>query len=158
MNLYWNKKGKYQTEYNTLFEKLVPVKGSSKTTNGELLRIASKLYYEFYNNGNCNSVEVLTENTQVECFECYGKGEINGELCDECCGEGVLHDEIETGVEILYSYKNDLQYIKAHIGCDDLISDIEKIMCDIQTTQNDEYYLTYESLINTVIEFITKNK
>jgi hypothetical protein len=52
---YWNDKGAFQAEYNELYEKHVPRSGSCSTLNGELIRAASRLSYEYYNNGNCNS-------------------------------------------------------------------------------------------------------
>lgn len=33
---------------------LVPPNGKAETKDGELLRVVSNLYYEYYNNGNCN--------------------------------------------------------------------------------------------------------
>jgi hypothetical protein len=52
---YWNETGAYQTEYDRLYKELVPNSGKSETLQGELIRAASRLNYEFYNNGNCNA-------------------------------------------------------------------------------------------------------
>lgn len=49
---YWNKTGKYQKEYEELFDKLVPADGMADTYAGELLRAASKLYYRYFNDGD----------------------------------------------------------------------------------------------------------
>lgn len=54
MTTYWNHEGKHQTEYNRLYEKLVPASGRAGTQHGELLRAICKLYYDYYNNGACN--------------------------------------------------------------------------------------------------------
>lgn len=54
---YWNGNGKHQEAYNKLFEELVPATGEATTEAGELLRIASRFYYEWFNNGNCNATE-----------------------------------------------------------------------------------------------------
>lgn len=53
---YWGKNGKFQKDYNRI-EKygLVPVSGASSCLEGELLRSASSLYYDLYNNGCCNN-------------------------------------------------------------------------------------------------------
>lgn len=53
-NSYWNNNGAYQTEYDELYDKLVPLKGEAKTIDGEKVRAVSRLFYEFCNNGNCN--------------------------------------------------------------------------------------------------------
>ena len=56
---YWNDDGKYQKAYNKLWKKLVPARGEAETVRGELLRAASKLYYDLFNNGlgNYNVLE-----------------------------------------------------------------------------------------------------
>lgn len=51
---YWDGKGEYQDEYNRLWDKLVPGSGSAETSHGELLRIISRIYYDWYNNGFAN--------------------------------------------------------------------------------------------------------
>lgn len=55
---YWNAEGAYQKEYDQLYEKLVPASGEAKTSDGELLRSITRLYYDYCNNGNGN---VFTE-------------------------------------------------------------------------------------------------
>lgn len=57
---YWNEKGKYQSEYDKLYEKYVPKEGKAKTKIGNILRLASKYYYDHLNNGSCN-VELFGE-------------------------------------------------------------------------------------------------
>jgi hypothetical protein len=52
---YWNNTGKYQEQYNNLKTGLLPPYGKAKTVEGELLRAASNLYYDYYNNGFCNN-------------------------------------------------------------------------------------------------------
>lgn len=52
---YWNEKGEYQKEYDELWPQLVPASGEAETANGEAIRCASRLYYEYYNNGNFNA-------------------------------------------------------------------------------------------------------
>lgn len=50
---YWNKKGKHQDLYKQV-EGLVPDVGEADDPNIELLRCASNVYYDAYNNGGCN--------------------------------------------------------------------------------------------------------
>ena len=52
---YWDEEGKYQEQYTTLFETLVPGQGNADTVAGELIRAASRLYYDCYNNGMGNN-------------------------------------------------------------------------------------------------------
>jgi hypothetical protein len=47
--------GRYQTEYNELFERLVPTSGPCETLEGELLRASSRIYHDYYNNGFGNN-------------------------------------------------------------------------------------------------------
>ena len=53
-NTYWNNKGKYQNEYAELWE-LVPSSGKCDTLAGEMIRAATRLCYDFYNNGMGNN-------------------------------------------------------------------------------------------------------
>lgn len=55
MDSYWNNKGKYQKEFESLFEHLVPVADNCETLGGELIRSANRLCYDFYNNGFGNN-------------------------------------------------------------------------------------------------------
>ena len=54
-NTYWNQTGKYQEQYNQMMDDLVPVSGKCDTLAGELVRSASRLGYDFYNNGMGNN-------------------------------------------------------------------------------------------------------
>lgn len=46
------KNGKYQNAYTFLFTKLIPKNGSSVYPLGEALRLISKVYYRYYNDGD----------------------------------------------------------------------------------------------------------
>ena len=48
---YWTNEGKHSGLYRLLWDKLVPAQGPSKAFHGEILRCASRLYYDLYNNG-----------------------------------------------------------------------------------------------------------
>jgi len=47
---YWNNEGTYEAEAATLQE-LVPALGKSDTFKGEIWRAATKIYYDYFNNG-----------------------------------------------------------------------------------------------------------
>ena len=53
-NTYWNNAGKYQADYDRLLL-LMPSMGQCDTVAGELIRSASRLGYDFYNNGMGNN-------------------------------------------------------------------------------------------------------
>jgi hypothetical protein len=59
---YWNQNGRYQAEYDELYELLVPAEGMAETLFGEVVRAASRLSWDYYNNGNMNACEV----TEIE--------------------------------------------------------------------------------------------
>jgi hypothetical protein len=50
---YW--RGGGDSEYQQLWNQLVPASGAAPTVEGELLRAASRLYYDWYNNGFGNN-------------------------------------------------------------------------------------------------------
>lgn len=106
---YWNSNGAYQKEFDELYDKLVPAQGEADTVHGEMLRAASRLFYDFCNNGNCNVIDVKTE-TETEyttCHNCNGSGEVytdddeeESETCPECRGSGEIEEEVEVDGEI----------------------------------------------------------
>jgi hypothetical protein len=53
-NTYWNGNGRYQADYDRLAE-LMPAMGRCDTVAGELIRAASRLGHDFYNNGMGNN-------------------------------------------------------------------------------------------------------
>lgn len=57
MSSYWNNTGKYQKEFDALYARFVPPVGRASNDVGEMLRIASNLNYELFNNGGCNAYE-----------------------------------------------------------------------------------------------------
>lgn len=70
MNTYWNGNGKFQTQYNECLDKFVPVSGNCDTLAGELVRAASRLGYDFYNNGMGNNtsgaLNFLQQNSAID--------------------------------------------------------------------------------------------
>lgn len=59
---FWDNNHSRQDEYDQLYT-LVPVEGEAGTVHGELIRCASRLYYDCFNNGNCNVVDVIEGDT-----------------------------------------------------------------------------------------------
>ena len=57
---YWNHKGTFQNTYNYLWKLLVPTEGVAKTDEGNILRIVSKAYYRYFNDGD-NFSETLED-------------------------------------------------------------------------------------------------
>ena len=53
-NVYWDNQGKFQEQYNQLLDAL-PHYGKGSTKASEIFRAATKLYYDFYNNGMVNN-------------------------------------------------------------------------------------------------------
>lgn len=54
---YWNNKGKFQAQYDYIYSNLMPDYGSSTNEHIEVIRCVSKIYYEYYNNSNCNTYD-----------------------------------------------------------------------------------------------------
>jgi len=53
---FWNHTHKLSQISEKIQERLIPAMGSCSTLAGELLRAASRIYYDHYNNGSCNNV------------------------------------------------------------------------------------------------------
>jgi hypothetical protein len=56
MGTYWERTGPHQREYDQFYAELVPDTGMSQTIEGELLSAASRLCYDYWNNGGGNNV------------------------------------------------------------------------------------------------------
>ena len=54
-NIYWNNAGKYQADYARLCDELIPAMDACDTVAGEMLRSATRLAYDLYNNGMGNN-------------------------------------------------------------------------------------------------------
>ena len=51
---YWDKKGKYQEQYDAAWKQLIPLEGEAEYGLPEALRAISRIGYDYYNNGFCN--------------------------------------------------------------------------------------------------------
>lgn len=52
---FWNRTHEMYEDYEKLYDELVPDSGWSSTRAGEILRAASRINYDYYNNGSCNN-------------------------------------------------------------------------------------------------------
>ena len=177
---YWNSTGAYQGELDALWEKLVPGQGEANTVHGEMIRCASRLLYEFCNNGNCNAVDVPT--SWEECDNCDGSGYEDEEDCSHCCGtgsddEGEECDHCDDGKleaeecnwccgaggedeegdpEITEYYQHMLNYLDTHMEDSRSVSVLEDFMLDKEkgysnyTFDQDEMEV-YNNLIDQVV-------
>lgn len=60
---YWDNEGQFQSEYDKLYEELVPTSGEAKNLFGEAIRAVSRLGYEYLNNGNCQAYDAIIDLT-----------------------------------------------------------------------------------------------
>ena len=72
---YWHETGVYQKEFDELYKHLVPATGCAETIAGEMIRGVGRLYYDYFNNGNCNVSEAEYDDdgniTKVEVHPLY---------------------------------------------------------------------------------------
>lgn len=52
---FWNQDHPLFAQYEEMYAKLVPASGNAETEEGEMLRAASRLGYDYYNNGMINN-------------------------------------------------------------------------------------------------------
>lgn len=50
---YWSKSGRYQNQWDALWEMWVPLSGNARHHHGELMRAVSRCCYRFHNDGDC---------------------------------------------------------------------------------------------------------
>lgn len=135
---YWQETGAYQKEYDELWRQLVPLEGEAQTTRGELLRTSSKLYHDFFNNGNMNACEqVMVPN--------YGDQDEDYE------------DEYETRVSDYY--QGCIDYLKRTCKQDyelhGLLQRIESIILEGEDGCNDaDNEHTYDLMVDHVLYWV----
>ena len=91
---YWNDEGVYQTEFDELYKYLVPNCGDAPTIQGELLRVISRLNYDYFNNGNCNVQDVIYDSDGI-----YEE-------------EVVITEYYQRMIDFLYNYSNAQDEVK----------------------------------------------
>ena len=157
-HLYWNGIGKHQEEYDNLYAELVGNSGSSETLNGELIRAASRLYHENFNNGNCNA----KSDNYDDCSHCSGSGEVEKndydeeyddseyEECPECWGEGKIEDD----AEVSEFYAKFLDIIEENVP--EARRTVDAVRNIIMTGNGNES--AYDTLIDQVVEHVLNNE
>lgn len=65
---YWDKKGKYQEQYDAAWEQLIPFQGEAEYGLPEALRAISRIGYDYYNNGFCNLWQSREEYDEDGCY------------------------------------------------------------------------------------------
>lgn len=79
---YWDKKGKYQSVYESIWEHAMPSRGKAEVLHVEAVRGVGRFIYDYYNNGFCN---VIARDSH-DCSECGGSGYDNyGEEDEQDC-------------------------------------------------------------------------
>tara|TARA_R100001086_G_scaffold63867_1_gene29634 strand:+ start:13164 stop:13655 length:492 start_codon:yes stop_codon:yes gene_type:complete len=126
---YWNDEGIYQTEYNELYKILVPDCGDAPTIQGELIRVVSRLNYEYFNNGNCNAQHVLYD----------------------------WNGEYETGVEIDKYYQRMLDFLRSYSVAKDEVKKLEYFLTSYHhytepSLFSEQNELLYTRLIDKVMQ------
>jgi hypothetical protein len=176
---YWDNNGAYQTEYDKLYEDLVPSRGEADTIHGEMIRATSRLFYDFCNNGNCNVIDVNTESCpdcygsgyeEYDCCSCDGSGEVECgedefEDCYECEGSGIEYNDcphcggecsVETDTYITDYYFDMIKFLKRHLNTTDVVVNLVKFLEDENLgyssyTFSDSELKVYNDLVDEVM-------
>ena len=141
---YWNDEGVYQKEHNELYEKLVPSSAEAETIHGELIRVANRFYYDYFNNGNCNVIEERF----TDCPDCGGSGweyievcnsydddedvEEIAEDCSYCGGNCTIHDKYI----VTEYYDNMLSWMSRHMTNYKVLRDFKNWLREWQEDHN----------------------
>ena len=138
---YWNNNGKYQAIYNGLWKILVPNMGEAETEQGEALRIVSKIYYDYYNNGCCNLVYKNSwEELENEEYEEYWNFKIK--------------EDYEKQIEYLLEYLGD----KIAFGETPQLIEMIENECLYPTPSESKEFIEYlEDLVDRTIEKVMTN-
>lgn len=112
MSKYWNDQGLYQLEYNELVSTLMESSGPSKTVGGEVIRAATKLYYDAYNNGFCNNTSGAMNYIKTYLLPHFRSRQrlilkdsiALVEPCTNCCGYGKLNTYVEMSLDSIIDY------------------------------------------------------
>ena len=133
---YWNSEGSYQKESDELWEHLVPREGEAETVNGELIRIAHRLYHEYCNNGNGNA---RYERTVEHSYSWYEDDEDDYEV--------VIADYWEGMIDYL---RNTIRDKELNNVCDR----IKEIILSERNTFDDEDMNTYDTMMDITIHYV----
>ena len=104
---YWNNKGTYQADYDRLVQ-LMPMSGKCETVAGELIRAASKLAYDFYNNGMGNNTSGAVNYLDHLCVFDYDNTNVFGKIYEYTRGKiyngNYDGDELQMAIERMIDY------------------------------------------------------
>ena len=135
-NIYWMCSGKYQKDYDELWERLVPSRGNAATKAGEVLRAVSRIYYRWYNDGDRIQPR-LNESVAVSAIKAFkylyqfldlGSGFSTRKLMEDIVFADTEED-YELALQMLRSYPKQTQLtINEDIATIFGEEDVEKIM------------------------------
>lgn len=135
---YWDNSGAYQAEHEKLYEELVPGMGEAETVHGELIRSASRLYYDYTNNGNCNAVDVEYYEEEYTCNACGGSG-VGGEYdededgdCDDCGGSGFTTEDEVGEITVNNFYQEFINFIHETLSTKVNKKELSKVLADVE--------------------------
>lgn len=100
---YWNNEGTYQADYTRLANELMPASGAADTLGGELIRAATRLYYDAFNNGFCNNTSGAM-NFLRQYLPMSDKALKAAQLIEPCTNTGGysdLTDDVEAALDTL---------------------------------------------------------
>jgi RecJ-like exonuclease len=170
-NSYWDETGYYQSIYDRLQSNLVPRQGEAETLHGELIRSISRLYYDFCNNGNINSVEVETETETYPCYDCDGNGEqevygedeeMEMEECENCYGSGETEEEEDGDAHITEYYHSMIELLYKNLEQNKVVAALETYLLNNygNYSYDDKSMNIYDKVVDEVCYFCmtTENK
>jgi hypothetical protein len=114
-NNYWNNKGKYQEQYDNAKFHLLPAYGKAPTIEGEILRAASNLYYDYFNNGFCNNCSGEVNYLLLLNIEC-SLNITNELLVIKKDAANVCYTENDFSIELESIVDNVMLYIMTKLG------------------------------------------
>lgn len=94
MALYTDGSGQYQSEYDALWQNLVPKSGHAAILQGELVRLIGRLASEYYRNGNMNWDDDLKN--MAKCLETELSYHFN-DLSDQQAIQVYLYQIVQNG-------------------------------------------------------------
>jgi len=151
---YWNDTGAYQKEYEAFYDELVPQSNEADTNHGELIRCISRFTYDYYNNGNCNAVDKITDT----CDDCGGSGYedsdddeyIDAQDCHGCDGECYVF----TGNEVDSYYNDMLDYLEINMNERHLAKELRNFLESYNSTNctfSDEEERVYVKVMDSIM-------
>lgn len=155
---YWRSAGKYQAEFEHLTDKFTPAEGRAENLVGEVVRATNRLYYEFFNNGNCNAV--VGEIIPGELVNCYCGGE--DECCPDCGGEGCYYEEdYEGDYYISDFYEGFIKIIRHYFEVrnnEEGLKAVDTLRYNMELERDRVPESVYDNLVDIVTETILKDE